>query len=105
MGTPDFAAPALKQLIANDYEILAVITAPDKPVGRKQEIAPPPIKKLAIEHKIFVLQPEKLKEIKDKISDLKPDLIIVAAYGKNLIPGGVYRTIPNLLFINQREEI
>ena len=92
MGTPDFAAPALKQLVSNNYEISAVITAPDKPIGRKQEVTPPPIKKLALQYKIPVLQPEKIlnsswpkPDLKSQILNLNPDLIVVSAYGK-IIP-------------------
>jgi len=104
MGTPEFAAPALERLIKAGYKILAVITAPDKPIGRKQKITPPPIKKMALRYKIPVLQPEKILNLKPKlsnlfessaehkkfvlrsqISNLNPDLIVVAAYGK-IIP-------------------
>ncbi len=89
MGTPEFAVPSLKKLIENkDFEILAAITAPDKPVGRKQALTPPPIKILAQKNKISVLQPEKIKTIELEIKNLKPDLIIICAYGK-IIPQSI----------------
>lgn len=85
MGTPDFAAPALERLIKAGYKILAALTGPDKPVGRKQILTPPPIKKIALKHQIPVLQPEKLLTLKSQISNLNPNLIIVVAFGK-IIP-------------------
>ena len=73
----------------NKYKPVLVITAPDKPVGRKQTITPPPVKALIIEHKTWnipILQPEKFdSSFKSQISSLKPDLIIVASFGK-IIP-------------------
>jgi methionyl-tRNA formyltransferase len=88
-GTPEFAIPSLDALIKDGrFEVLAAITAPDKPVGRKQILTPPPIKKLALENNIPVWQPEKIKEAADKISALKPDFLVVVAYGK-LVPKSV----------------
>lgn len=83
MGTPDFGVPSLLSLI-NQSNVIAVITQPDKKVGRKQEISHSPIKKNAGEHKIEVLQPEKVRGNTDfiqQIKDLRPDLIVVVAYG------------------------
>jgi methionyl-tRNA formyltransferase len=83
-GTPEFAAIILDILIKNNYLPVAVVTAPDKPVGRKKILTPPPVKVLAQKHNLFILQPEKLKEnfnFKSEILNLKPDLFIVAAYG------------------------
>jgi len=85
LGTPEFGAIILRGLIKNDLRPVFVVTTPDKPVGRDQVVTPPPVKTVAKENDILVLQPEKLKEITDKIKELNPDLIIVAAYGK-LIP-------------------
>jgi len=88
-GTPDFAVPCLQVLIKDaDFEVAAVITQKDKPVGRKQELTPPPVKTVAIENNIPVWQPEKIKEIAEEITALKPDFIIVIAYGK-LLPQAV----------------
>ncbi len=84
IGTADFAIPILESLITNGYPLLAVITAPDKPVGRKQIITPPPIKILAEKHNIPVFQPKTISNIKNQISNIRPDLIVVTAYGQIL---------------------
>ena len=84
MGTPDFAVPVLQGLIDN-YKVRAVVTQPDKPVGRSGELRPSPIKKLAEENTILVLQPKNLKEEWQMITDLKPTLIVTCAYGQ-LVP-------------------
>lgn len=86
MGTPDFSVPILRKLIEAEYEIAAVVTQPDRPVGRKRTLTPPPVKEEAVKHGIPVLQPEKIRqpgEI-DKILSYKPELIITAAYGQIL---------------------
>ncbi len=86
MGTPDFALPGFKSLIAdNSFEIIGVYTKADKPIGRKQLLTPPPVKVLAEENNIPVFQPEKIKLEIENIKNLKPDLIVVIAYGK-IIP-------------------
>lgn len=84
MGTPDFAVPILQGLIDN-YKVRAVVTQPDKPVGRNGEFKPSPIKKLAQDNTILVLQPTNLKDEWQTITDLKPTLIVTCAYGQ-LIP-------------------
>jgi len=84
MGTPSFAVPILKGLIDN-YNVRAVITQPDKPIGRNKEISKSPIKKLAEENTILVLQPKNLKEEWQLVTDLHPTLIITCAYGQ-LVP-------------------
>lgn len=89
MGTPDFAVPVLESLIASSYSLIAVITQPDKEVGREQKLVYLPVKKLALEYNISVYQPEKLDhETEQKISSLSPDLIAVAAYGQ-IIPKSI----------------
>ena len=89
MGTPDFAVPGLKSLINNnDFEIIAVFTQPDKAVGRKQLLTPPPIKVLAQEYNIPVFQPEKIRPELENISKINADLIVVIAYGK-IIPQNI----------------
>jgi methionyl-tRNA formyltransferase len=86
-GTPDFAVPAFKALIADaGFEIIAVITQADKPVGREQALTPPPIKIVALENNLKILQPEKIKNIKGEIAALKPDFIAVIAYGQIIPP-------------------
>jgi methionyl-tRNA formyltransferase len=84
MGTPEFSVPVLLGLIKN-YGVRAVITQPDRLVGRDQEVMFSPIKKIANEHNILVLQPEKIKEEYQEIIALEPDLIITCAYGQ-IIP-------------------
>ena len=86
MGTPDFAGPGLRALIdAVDFDIIAIYTQPDKPVGRKQTLTPPPVKTIALAAGLPVYQPEKIRDETENISDLMPDLIVVIAYGK-IIP-------------------
>lgn len=87
MGTPDFSVPCLEKLIEN-HSVVGVFTQPDKPVGRKQILTPPPVKELALKHDIPVFQPEKIKgsNALEIINELKPDAIIVVAYGKILPP-------------------
>ncbi|MBI4708878.1 MAG: methionyl-tRNA formyltransferase [Candidatus Portnoybacteria bacterium] len=84
MGTPEFAVPILEELIKSDFKPRAIITAPDKPVGRNLNLTPPPVKVLVQENNIPIFQPETKDELISQTSELKPDLIIVAAYGKIL---------------------
>nr|WP_263328042.1 methionyl-tRNA formyltransferase [Neobacillus sp. Marseille-Q6967] len=86
MGTPDFSVPVLRQIIADGYEVIGVVTQPDRPVGRKKVLTPPPVKVEAVKHGIPVFQPEKIREQEelDKILSLQPDLIITAAFGQIL---------------------
>ena len=84
MGTPEFAVPVLSMLIKN-YNVRAVVTQPDKLVGRNQELVYSPIKKLANDNTILVLQPNKIREEYQEILDLNPDLIVTCAYGQ-IIP-------------------
>lgn len=98
LGTPKFSSIILNQLIENDYKPILVITAPDKPVGRKKIITPPITKILAQKHKIPVLQPIKIGNLKSEIENLKPDLGIVVAY-KQIIPKSIL-DIPKYGFLN-----
>ena len=86
MGTPAFAVPSLERLIADGYEVTLCVTQPDKPVGRKQVLTPPPVKECALKHGIPVYQPTSMKtdEALDTLKAHAPDLIVVAAYGKIL---------------------
>ena len=86
MGTPDFAAAILQKLIDSGRNVVGVFSQPDKPVGRKQVIMPTATKALAMEHNIPVFQPAKLRdgEALKIMQELKPDLTVVAAYGKIL---------------------
>lgn len=86
MGTPEFACPTLQALIDGDDEIIAVVTQPDRPKGRGQQLAPPPVKELALQHGLPVLQPLKLRlpEVVEQLQQLAPDLIVVVAFGQIL---------------------
>jgi methionyl-tRNA formyltransferase len=88
MGTPEFSVPALQGLIEGPDQVVAVITQPDRPKGRGKKLSPPPVKVLAESAAIPVLQPTKIKttEFADELRSFKPDLIIVAAYGRILPP-------------------
>lgn len=90
MGTPDFAVPSLRRLLESQYDVVAVVTQPDRPKGRKQILTPSPVKEVALEYGIPVLQPEKIrrKEEYEKILDLHPDLIVTAAFGQ-IIPKAI----------------
>ena len=83
MGTPEFAVPILKLLI-DEYDVVGVVTQPDRMVGRKRIITPPPVKELALAHNIKVFQPLKIKENYQEILALSPDLIVTCAYGQIL---------------------
>ena len=83
MGTPTFSVPILEALIKN-YKVKAVVTQPDKGVGRSGKIAKPPVKIKAEENNILVIQLDKIKEQYQEIIDLDPDLIVTCAYGQIL---------------------
>lgn len=85
MGTPEFSVPILEGLIQEEnYEVIGVVTQPDRKVGRKKVMTPPPVKKKAVEHGIAVFQPEKLSgsEEMNQVLALDPDIIVTAAYGQ-----------------------
>ena len=86
MGTPNFAVPILEELIKQNYEIKAVVTQPDKKVGRKQVLQETPVKKVALAHNLPVYQPVRLSrsEELDELINLHADLIVTAAYGQFL---------------------
>ena len=88
MGTPDFAIPSLTMLIASDNTMLGVVTQPDRPRGRSMTSQPPPVKRLAVQHGLPVLQPEKVKEDNfiQWLRSQNPDLIVVVAFGQLLPP-------------------
>lgn len=96
MGTPHYAQMILQTLLyAEDMEVTLVLTQPDRPVGRKKVLRAPPVKVLAEEHGIEVLQPDRLSQegITDKISAAKPDFIVVAAFGQ-LLPRSILDIAP-----------
>lgn len=84
MGTPDFAVPVLEGLIEN-YDVVGVVSQPDKEVGRKRILTPTEVKKVALEHGIEVFQPKKIRENYQDILSLDPDIIVTCAYGQ-IIP-------------------
>lgn len=86
MGTPHFACPTLQMLIDRGENVIAVVTQPDRPKGRGQQLQPPPVKVLALSHGIPVMQPVKVRvpEAVEEIRELQPDLIIVVAFGQIL---------------------
>jgi methionyl-tRNA formyltransferase len=88
MGTPQFAVTILESLLQSSYQVLAVYTQPDKPAGRGRPVVFTPVKKLALERQIPVIQPETFKssEVGKNLASFQPELIIVAAFGSILPP-------------------
>ncbi|MBR3898326.1 MAG: methionyl-tRNA formyltransferase [Bacilli bacterium] len=97
MGTPDFSVPVLEGLIEK-YGVRAIVTQPDKPVGRSGEVRITPIKEVAIKNNILCLQPVKIRDSVDEIRQLNPDLIVTCAYGQ-ILPLDLLK-IPSLGCIN-----
>lgn len=95
MGTPDFAVPALQALLDSPDQVVAVICQPDRKKGRGRKLSPPPVKLLALQTGIPVLQPTAIrtKEFLETIQDLRPDLIVVTAYGR-ILPGSLLNLPP-----------
>lgn len=100
MGTPDFAVPSLEKLLQSNHQVVAVVTQPDKKKGRGKKLAAPPVKEVALEAKIPVLQPTKIKteEFHGTLKSYNPDLMIVVAYGR-ILPQNIL-TLPPLGCIN-----
>lgn len=86
MGTPEFAVPTLEAVVAAGHEVVGVYTQPDKAVGRKQILTPPPVKVCAEKYGFPVFQPVTLRDgsAEENIKTLSPDIIVVVAYGKIL---------------------
>jgi len=99
MGTPEFAVPTLGHLMASQYDLLAVVTQPDRPKGRGQKLTQTPIKKIASELGINILQPKSLRDsnFSQTLKNLDPDLLIVVAF--SILPRKILR-IPRLGSIN-----
>jgi methionyl-tRNA formyltransferase len=87
-GTPEFALPPLQTLINEACDVVAVLTQPDRPAGRGKQLRASPVKRLALEHGLEVLQPESLKDPawQECLIDFKPDLMVVVAYGLMIPP-------------------
>lgn len=90
MGTPDFAVPPLRALVKAGYEVVGVVTQPDKPKGRSKTLLPPPVKEEALKYNIPVYQPLKVREpeFMETLKNLAPDVIVVAAFGQ-IIPKAI----------------
>jgi methionyl-tRNA formyltransferase len=104
-GTPEFAAEHLKALLASQHEIVAVYTQPDRPAGRGQKLMPSPVKQLALENNIPVLQPPTLRDpaAQAELAGLNADLMVVVAYG--LILPQVVLDTPRLGCINSHASL
>lgn len=99
-GTPDFATPALRALLGEGFDVVAVVTQPDKPAGRGRAVQSPPVKRVAIEEGIRVLQPERPRgeDFLATLRALSPDISVVVAYG-HILPRDVI-DLPRLGTIN-----
>ena len=104
-GTPEFAAEHLKALLDTPHQIIAVYSQPDRPAGRGQKLTPSPVKQLAVQHGIAVYQPQSLRDpaAQAELAALKPDLMVVVAYG--LILPQVVLDIPRLGCINSHASL
>src|SRR3954470_19273119 len=87
-GTPQFAVPSLRALLDHGFDVRLVVSQPDRPSGRGMQVAPTPVKQLALERGVEVVQPEKIKnnqEFRARLEQIAPDAIVVVAYGR-IIP-------------------
>ncbi len=89
MGTPEFAVPSLKSLDESKHNIIAVVTQTDKPKGRKGQPCPPPVKSVALEAGLHIIQPGNVNDesIINKLEELNPDVIVVVAFGQKISSG------------------
>ena len=83
MGTPDFAASLLQAILKEGYSVLAVVSQPDRPTGRKKQVLPTPVKKIAIDHQIKVYQPLRIRKEFDFVKEYNLTLFSLVAYGPN----------------------
>ncbi len=106
MGTPAFAVPTLERLLQSEHEVVAVYTQPDTPAGRGRQLAPSPVKQVALERGLKVLQPARLRASSQvgQLASLRPDVIVVAAFGQilsqkvlDIPPFGCLNVHPSLL--------
>lgn len=104
-GTPEFAAQHLEALLQAGYQVVAVYTQPDRPAGRGQKLMPSPVKQLALQHGLPVMQPATLRdaEAQHALAALQPDLMVVVAYGL-ILPQAVLDT-PRLGCINSHASL
>lgn len=95
MGTPQFAVPILLALLEHQYPVAGVVTQPDRPVGRKRMLTPPPIKVAALAHGLAVFQPERIRrsESFEVIAKWQPEMIVTVAYGQ-ILPPDLLASVP-----------
>jgi methionyl-tRNA formyltransferase len=95
MGTPEFAVDSLKALLAKGENVVCVVTQPDRPKGRGRKVLPPPVKEVALQADIPVLQPERIRgdDFHTVLSKFEPDIITLTAYGK-ILPGNIINLPP-----------
>jgi methionyl-tRNA formyltransferase len=95
LGTPEFAVPTLDRIVAAGHHVLEVITQPDRPKGRRQELTPSPVKLAALGHKLPIYQPERIRrpESVEHIRELKPEAMVVVGYGQ-IIPQSIIDIAP-----------
>ena len=95
IGTPEFAVPSLKALLAGSENVVCVVTQPDRPKGRGRKVTPPPVKELALQAAIPVLQPEHVRggNFQAELQAFAPDIIVLTAYGK-ILPGCIINLPP-----------
>ncbi len=101
LGTGDIGLPTLEMLLTStEHHVLAVVTQPDKPVGRRQELQAPPVKQLALRYHVPIFQPVKIRERSaiEQIQFLRPDVIVVMAYGQ-ILPREILQ-IPSIACLN-----
>lgn len=95
LGTPEFAVPTLDAIVAAGHTVSLVVTQPDRPKGRKQQLTPPPVKTAALRHALPVFQPERIRrpEAHARLGELKPEAMVVVGYGQ-IIPQSVIDIAP-----------
>ncbi|WP_331836206.1 methionyl-tRNA formyltransferase [Erysipelothrix piscisicarius] len=98
MGTTHFSCVVLQQLLDDGYDVVAVVTQPDRPFGRKKVLKAPPVKELALKHEIPVIQPIKIKESIEDVLKFEPDLVVTCAYGQ-IVPKAIL-DYPKFLCLN-----
>jgi methionyl-tRNA formyltransferase len=99
-GTPEFAAPALRALVGEGFDVVGVVTQPDKPQGRARSIIPSPVKEIAVEEEIPLFQPKNARapELLEQLQQLRPDISVVVAYG-HILPQKII-DLPKLGTVN-----
>ena len=95
LGTPEFAVPTLDRIVAEGHDVVLVVTQPDRPKGRGQTLALPPVKRAALEHGILVYQPERIRhpEAVERLRSFAPDAMIIVGYGQ-IVPQSIIDIAP-----------